>query len=118
MLNTIAKAPSMVVSPLGFVGYSDAFFDFMKTWVKSSNKSNINPTDWRVWLPRAFYLNWSDPKTLQKSIFDLTIWLPMAFYPQEERERILQIYNIAGDYVERDKAAGDIIEGIKNHPKA
>ena len=102
---------SKVISPTGSIQYSDAFFDFMKTWVKSSNKSKISPTDWRIWLPRAFYLNWSDPPTWQKSMSDPTIWLPMAFYPQDERERILTIYNIAGDYVAGNKALGDYAEG-------
>jgi hypothetical protein len=32
----------------------------------------------------------------------------MAYYPQEEKERIMNIYNIAGDMVGRDKAGGDL----------
>jgi hypothetical protein len=106
-------AESKVMVP-GFYGeYSNAFFDFLKTWVKSSSKRNVSPTDWRVWLPRAFYLNWSDPNTLQKSMMDPTIWLPMAFYPQEEIERVMKVVNVAGDYVAGDKA-GDTFKDIND----
>ncbi len=104
---------SNIKTPFGEINYSDAFFDFMKTWVKSSSKSKISPTDWRIWLPRAFYLNWSDPPTWQKTMADPTIWLPMAYYPQDERERILAIYNIAGDFVAGDKVVGDKFYGDK-----
>jgi hypothetical protein len=100
---------SKVIFP-GFYGqYSHAFFDFMKTWADSFNKNKLSPTDWRIWLPRAFYLNWSDSKTSQKSMLDPTIWLPMTFYPQEERERFLHNYNIAGDNIPDNMAGGDII---------
>jgi len=109
------KEVSANINPFtGFTQYSPKFFeeyfDFMKTWSKSSNKNNINPADWRIWLPRAFYLNWSDPPTWQKSMMDPTIWLPMVYYPQEERERALRIINIAGDYIAGDKAIGNIIK--------
>jgi hypothetical protein len=105
---------SKAETPFGNFQYSNAFFDFLKTWIKSSNNSKISPADWRIWLPRAFYLNWSDPPTWQKSMSDPTIWMPMAYYPQDERERILKIYNIAGDYVAGNKSEGDYAEGAIN----
>ncbi|MDF2736426.1 MAG: hypothetical protein K0S93_282 [Nitrososphaeraceae archaeon] len=37
------------------------YFDFLKTWSPTLADNNISPSDWRIWLPSAFYLNWSDP---------------------------------------------------------
>jgi hypothetical protein len=110
----MADDASKIVTP-GFYGqYSNAFFDFMKSWAKSSNKRNLSPTDWRIWLPRAFYMNWSDPQTSQKSMMDPTIWLPMAYYPQEEIERVMKVFNVAGDVVMGDKAEKDIYKQLKD----
>jgi hypothetical protein len=93
--------------------FLEEYFDFMKTWVLSSNKQNTNIADWRIWLPRAFYLNWSDPPTWQKSMMDPSIWMPIAFFPQEQREHAQRILNIAGDYIAGDKAMGNIIKNNK-----
>jgi hypothetical protein len=110
----MADDASKIMTP-GFYGqYSNAFFDFMKSWVKSSNKKNLSPTDWRIWLPRAFYLNWSDPQTSQKAMSDPTIWLPMAYYPQDEIERVMKVFNVAGDYVAGDKAEKDMYKDLND----
>jgi hypothetical protein len=76
---------TMAVGPFGVYMNTPPpdFFDFMKTWAAASSKGSVSPTDWRIWLPRDYYLNWSDPATWQKARMDPTIWLPMAFYPQE-----------------------------------
>jgi hypothetical protein len=92
-----------------YVVRATEFFDYWKTWTKASSKSNISPTDWRIWLPRAFYLNWSDPPTWQKSMLGPTIWLPLAFFPEQERERVLHVYNVLGDYVNGNKSMGDVV---------
>ena len=55
----------------------------MKNFV---NNADIRPTDWRILLPRAFYMNWSDRQTWLKSFMDPTIWFPLAFYPEEENQ--------------------------------
>jgi hypothetical protein len=69
-----------------------------------ANNANTRPTDWRILLPRAFFLNWSDSKTWQKSAMDPTIWFPLAFYPQEEQERTLELMQLAVDMAGKDKA--------------
>ena len=105
IVNTVQSMAdiSKADTPFGDFHFSNAFFDFMKNWTNSLNMGNKSLTDWRIWLPRAFYLNWSDPPTWQRTMADPTIWLPMIYYPQEERERILNIINIAGDYVAGNK---------------
>jgi hypothetical protein len=105
---------SVIMTPGFFGQYSNAYFDFMKSWTESTNKRNLSPTDWRIWLPRAFYLNWSDPKTSQKSMADPTIWLPMAYYPQDEIERVMKVFNVARDLVMGDKANRDIYKELKD----
>jgi hypothetical protein len=102
---------SKAETPFGNFQYSNAFFDFMKTWTNSLYNNGKSLSDWRIWLPRAFYLNWSDPPTWQRSMADPSIWMPIIFFPQEERERILNIINIAGDYVAGNKAGRDYIQG-------
>jgi hypothetical protein len=84
----------------------------------SSNRRKLNPFDWRIWLPRAFYLDWSNPRSWHLT-FDPTIWLPLAFYPPEEIERIIggseisKLYNIIGDFVSGDWALPSIGGGRK-----
>jgi hypothetical protein len=86
----------------------------LKTWVKSLNGSN--PNDLRIWIPKAFLLNWSDPKTWQTRFFDPTIWLPVAFSTPEERERIMNVLNVAGNVVLNagNMAGGDMNSDISN----
>jgi TolA-binding protein len=38
-----------------------------------------------------------------------TIWLPLAFFPEQERERVLHVYNVLGDYVNGNKSMGDVV---------
>jgi len=95
---------SVAYTPFGTYQFSNAYFDFMKTWSSNLSKNNISPTDWRIWLPRAFYLNWSDPQIMQKSMMDPTIWLPVALLPNKEErdhaiQHIVQIIN-KGVYIE------------------
>jgi hypothetical protein len=114
-----SKGGSRIETPFWIAEYSEAFSDFMKTWMENLVRNNMYFIDWRIWLPNAFWPDWSDRETWQKSMFDPTIWLPMAFYPKEERKRTLKYCNIAGDIVMRDKAGGDIagydvFKNIKN----
>src|ERR1041384_4995795 len=107
---------SMAVTPFGTYQYSNAYFDFMKTWAASLSKNNISPTDWRIWLPRAFYLNWSDPQVMQKSMTDPTIWFPVALSPNKEErdhaiQHIVQIIN-TGTYIGGDVSGeGKVVGG-------
>jgi hypothetical protein len=55
---------SKAIIPFGIFNYSNSFFDYMKTWATSLN-NNISPTDLRIWVPRAFYLNWADLQIAQ-----------------------------------------------------
>jgi hypothetical protein len=78
------------VTPFGrYTKYSPEFikeyFDFLKTWSPTLADNNISPTDWRILLPSAFYLNWSDPQTFQKAMTDFTIWLPVALNPDKKK---------------------------------
>lgn len=50
------------------------------------------PTDWAVWLPKAFFLDWSDRKKWERHLSDPTIWLPLGIFPQEIREGIVNYY--------------------------
>jgi hypothetical protein len=106
---------SYVASPFDAYQLSRQFFDeyfgFIKNWIESLHNNKISPIDWRIWLPKAFWLNWSDPQTWQKLMLDPTIWLSVAFYSQEERERALRIVHIAGDFIGGDKAIGNIVKG-------
>jgi hypothetical protein len=56
-------------------------------------------TDWTVWLPKAFFMKWSDPKSWERNMSDPTIWLPLGVFPPEERERIVNNYYIQGDAI-------------------
>ena len=52
------------------------------------------PTDWTVWLPKAFFLDWSDRTKWEHQLSDPTIWLPMGIFPEQVRERIVYNYSI------------------------
>jgi hypothetical protein len=64
--------------------------------------------DWKIWFPRAFWMNWADPKTWQDHIYDPTIWLPIAYLPSEQKERMGDIMSRGGDIV---SAAGPVYMG-------
>jgi hypothetical protein len=67
-------------------------------------------TDWAVWLPKAFFLKWSDPKSWERNMSDTTIWLPLGVFPPEERERIVNNYYIQGDAIGIGvKGSGNVI---------
>lgn len=98
------------LSPFGNTGFFSQFEIFTKSSDNAlknfADNANIRPADWRILLPRAFYMDWSNHQTWQKSSMDPTIWLPIAFYPPEEKERAIQLLNIAGDIMENDKPGG------------
>jgi hypothetical protein len=59
------------------------------------------PTDWAVWLPKGFFLNWSDKDSRERNMADPTIWLPLGLFPPVERERLVNnYYNYYGDMFE------------------
>jgi hypothetical protein len=59
------------------------------------------PTDWAVWLPKGFFLNWSDKESRERNMADPTIWLPLGLFPPVERERLVNnYYNYYGDMFE------------------
>ncbi len=62
------------------------------------------PTDWTIWLPKAFFLDWSDRTKWYHNLSDPTIWLPLGIFPQEIREGIVNNY-----YIRISKTQGDII---------
>ena len=129
---------SVAITPFGTYQYSNAFFDFMKTWAPSLSNNNISPTDWRIWLPRAFYLNWSDPQIAQKSMMDPTIWFPVALNPnKEERDQaiqhIIQIINsgtifsgninnssgvVVGQNIKTDDIKANLEQSINQNPNS
>src|SRR5215469_12007802 len=57
--------------------------------------------DWKMWLPRAFWLNWSDPRTWYHRFSNPSIWLPIAFFPKE-LEHIRTLFDALGDHIESD----------------
>jgi hypothetical protein len=60
-------------------------------------------TDWAVWLPKAFFMNWSDRANWEKNLSDPTLFLPLGFFPPEERERIVNNY-----YIDIRNTQGDV----------
>ena len=93
--------PSENLSSTGNTGFLPQFEKLAKASDNAlknfADNANIRPTDWRILLPRAFYMDWSDQQTWQKSAMDPTIWIPIAFYPHEEKERALEIMNVVAD---------------------
>ena len=49
-------------------------------------------TVWVVWLPKAFFMKWTNIEDWQKNTSDPTIWFPLGFFPPDERERIVSNY--------------------------
>jgi hypothetical protein len=107
----------MSITPWGMTGIPTDFTSIANTWAKTMESiwtSNKGNADWRLWLPRAVFLNWSDQKTWQTQLLNPTTWLPLAYSPPEERERVITMINIAGDYIYGDKSKGDLIKDINN----
>lgn len=63
-------------------------------------------TDWAVWMPKAFFMKWSNPEDWQKNTSDPTIWLPLGFFPPEEREKMVN--NYYGNYINIKDIGGDV----------
>jgi len=61
------------------------------------------PTDWAVWLPKAFFLDWSNRTNWEHNLSDPTIWLPLGLFPSELREGIVNNY-----YIRISKTQGDV----------
>jgi hypothetical protein len=61
------------------------------------------PTDWAVWLPKAFFLDWSNRTNWEHNFSDPTIWLPLGLFPSELREGIVNNY-----YIRISKTQGDV----------
>lgn len=70
-----------------------------------------SPHDWKVWLPRAFWLDWSDPKIWQNRFFDPTVWLPVAFLP-EKQEHIRMLFKAIQDDVGTINASNTMIDAF------
>jgi hypothetical protein len=73
------------------------------------------PTDWAVWLPKAFFLNWSDKTSRERNMSDPTIWLPLGLFPPIERERLVNNYYgnyVSGNYIEEGRVMGDKFDKV------
>jgi hypothetical protein len=105
------------IMPGFYAGPPIDFNEMAKIWANTWEKmwtANSNAGDWRMWLPRAVWLNWSDPKTWQTQVFNPTTWLPLAYSTPEERDRAITMLNIYGDYIGGDKSKGDLIKDLNN----
>jgi hypothetical protein len=114
---------SILPTPFGNISYSDAFFDLMKSWLIDLNNTWIKAInsyeypDLRIFLPRAFFIDWSDPKIREKEFFNPTIWFPSLYTSKEDQNKVLKPWRIlgdfiiGGDYVGGNKAVGDYAEG-------
>lgn len=112
---------SILPTPFGNISYSDAFFDLMKNWLIDLNKTLIKAMnsyeypDLRMFLPRAYFINWSDPKIRETESFNPTIWIPSLYTSKEDQNRLAQSFKVFGDIlgdfiVAGKKAGGHIVE--------
>ena len=121
---------SILPTPFGNISYSDAFFDLMKNWLIDINKTWIKAInsyeypDLRIFLPRAFFINWSDPKVRENELFNPTIWIPSLYTSKEDQDKLMQQpfklicdlfvggNYVGGNYAGRDYAEGNIHRNI------
>jgi hypothetical protein len=68
-----------------------------------------SPTDWKIWLPKAFWIDWSDPETWKKHSADPTIWFPRAYDSPEEKQNVSNLISATGDII-----VGDQFRDIRN----
>ena len=59
-----------------------------------SRNISRTPTDWAIWLPKAFFLDWSNRTNWEHNLSDPTIWLPLGLFPSELREGIVKKHDM------------------------